>query len=395
MQKSAGSFAAHVSPDRNNLAVLLTGGGARAAYQVGLIKGIARHFPNLHFQIITGVSAGAFNAVFLASKGSLANKAEGLERVWCELTCNSIYRFEWHILNPLWSALASVFPGRKWSRPHGLLDTTPLRHLLYRIFGSGAGQPIHGISQNLRDGWLHAVSIMTMDYTTGQSVVWVQGRNIDAFQGPNRRNAVTELTIEHILASTSLPVVFPAVKIGDRWHGDGGIRLSAPLSPAIHLGASRIIAMSTGYQRTADEANTPVVEGYPPAAQIIGQLTNAVFLDVIDEDVLRLERMNDMIRKLDSHECDGFRPIELLVLRPSCDLGKLSSDYEKDLPLKVKLLTRALGAKETESPDFVSMLLFEPGYTRSLIEIGEADIETRIDEISEFLGRSARRAAAL
>jgi NTE family protein len=206
---------------------------------------------------------------------------------------------------------------------------------------------------------------------------------------------MAHLTAEHVLASSALPFVFPAVKIDGRWHGDGGIRLSAPLSPAVHLGASRIIAMSTGYQRTPDEANTPVVRGYPPAAQVIGQLVNAIFLDVIDEDVLRMERMNEMIRKLDARERGGFRPIDLLVMRPSQDLGKLASEYERSLPPNLKLITRALGAKETESLDFVSMLLFAPGYTRRLIEVGEADVYARIDEIREFLGRSTPRAAAL
>ena len=131
---------------------------------------------------------------------------------------------------------------------------------------------------------------------------------------PQPRSART-ITVEHVLASASLPFVFPAVKIDSRWYGDGGIRLAAPLSSAVHLGATRILAMSTGYQRTPDEANTPVVHGYPPAAQIMGQLINAIFLDVIDEDVNRMERMTEMIEKLDSAQRNGFKPIDLFVLR--------------------------------------------------------------------------------
>ncbi|MFP5245179.1 MAG: patatin, partial [Thermoanaerobaculia bacterium] len=143
--------------------------------------------------------------------------------------------------------------------------------------------------------------------------------------------------------------------------------------------------------RTPDEAATPVVTGYPPAAQILGQLVNAVFLDVIDEDVARMERMNELLRKMAPHERDGLKPIELLVLRPSVDLGKLAADYEDKLPRKLKLLTRALGAKETESPDFVSMLLFEPSYTERIIAIGEADVDSRLAEIRAFLGEDAAR----
>ena len=248
-----------------------------------------------------------------------------------------------------------------------------------------------GIAANIRSGELNALALMTLDYSTGQTVRWVQGRYFDFYEGPNRRTALTRFTVEHVLASSALPFVFPAVRIGSEWHGDGGIRLAAPLSPAVHLGATRIIAMSTGYQRTPDEASMPVVSGYPPAAQILGQLINAVFLDVIDEDVMRMERMNEMLRKMHPAERDGLRPIDLLVLRPSVDLGKLAADYESLLPRKLKLLVRALGEKETESPDFVSMLLFEPNYTRRIIEIGEADVELRLDEIRTFLGEDERR----
>ena len=284
----------------SDLAVMLTGGGARAAYQVGLLKGIAKHFPHLRFDIITGVSAGAINAIYLAAKqGSLAEKARALELMWNELTCDSIYHFDWKMLLPFRSALASVMPKKtRWtqSRPHGIVDTTPLRNLLCRLLAVPPGRPVRGIEENIRNGDLQALALMTLDYSTGQSVRWVEGRFFDVYEGPNRRTALTRFTIEHVMASAALPFVFPAVRIGDEWHGDGGIRLAAPLSPAVHLGAKRIIAMSTGYQRTPDEANTPDVCGYPPAAQVLGQLVNAVFLDAIDEDVMRMERMNELLR---------------------------------------------------------------------------------------------------
>jgi len=382
--------------DGGDLAVMLTGGGARAAYQVGLLLGLARHYPHLRFQIVTGVSAGAINATFLASrKGSLAQKVSELADVWCGLECRSIWSFDWKTILPFRSALASLFPNHPWSTRRGMVDTTPLAHLLYRIMDARPGEAIRGIKANIQSGELHAVAINTLDYSTGQSVRWVQGRNSDVFEGPNRRSALSEITVEHVLASCALPFVFPAVRIGQEWHGDGGIRLAAPLSPAVHLGARRIIAMSTGYQRTSDEANTPVVHGYPPAAQLLGQLMNAIFLDVIDEDVTRMERMNEMIEKLDARERNGFKPIDLLVLRPSKDLGKLAAAYEKYLPRYMKTLIHALGATETESPDFVSLLLFEPNYTRELISIGQSDVEARLGDIRRFLGESLPNAAAL
>jgi NTE family protein len=377
-----------------DLAVMLTGGGARAAYQVGLLKGIARHFPRLKFQIVTGVSAGAINAAYLAAKvGTLAQKAEQLDRMWCELNCNSIYEFEWKAFLPFRSALASISAKRsRWSatRPAAWVNTTPLRNLICRILDVPPGTPIRGIEENLASGDLTALALMTLDYSTGQTVRWVQGRNFDVHEGPNRRTVATQFTIEHVLASAALPFVFPAVQIDGEWHGDGGIRLAAPLSPAVHLGARRIIAMSTGYQRTPEEATHTVITGYPPAAQVLSQLVNAIFLDAIDEDVTRMERMNEIIGKLPAGERNGLKPIDLLVLRPSVDLGKLAGDYERDLPRKVKLLVRALGARETESPDFISLLMFLPSYTRRIIEIGEADVEARLPELRQFLGDDLR-----
>lgn len=368
---------------------MLTGGGARAAYQVGLILGLAKHFPDLKFDIITGVSAGAINAIFLAAReGTLAEKAKALRQLWADLRCHHVFRPNYSVLLPFRSAMKAILPPRYSRRPHGLFNASPLATLLRRILNTPyRGMPIQGIRHNLVHGDLRSVALITLDYSTGQSVRWVQGRGVDIYEGPNRRVELTELTVEHVLASAALPFVFPAVRIDNQWHGDGGIRLSAPLSSAVHLGARRIIAMSTGYQRTADEANVPVVHGYPPAAQIIGQLVNAVFLDVIDEDVARMERMNEMIRKLDASERNGFKPIDLFVLRPSRDLGKLSADFEKYLPTSVKLFTRALGARETQSPDVVSMLLFEPQYTELLIETGIRDVDSRVDELRGFLGR--------
>lgn len=380
-----------------DLAVMLTGGGARAAYQVGLIKGLARHFPQLRFQIITGVSAGAINAILLAAhEGSLRETAEQLSNLWCSLECRHVFRPNYAALLPFRTALKAILPPRMSRRPHGVLNAGPLAETLRDVYHCPArNQPIEGIRRNLARGDLKAVALIGLDYTTGQSVRWTQGRAIDTFEGPNRRSAQTDITVEHVLASAALPFVFPAVKIGTRWYGDGGIRLAAPLSSAVHLGATRILAMSTGYQRTPDEANTPVVDGYPPAAQVMGQLINAIFLDVIDEDVTRMERMNEMISKLDASQRNGFKPIDLFVLRPSVDLGRIAGQHEKYLPRNMKLLTRALGTRETESPDFISMLMFEPRYTSRLIEIGESDVGARIDELRAFLGEPAAAISAV
>jgi NTE family protein len=376
--------------ESRELAVMLTGGGARAAYQAGLLKGIATHFPKVRFKIVTGVSAGAINAIYLAAcQGDLLQKAKDLERMWCELNGSSIYRFDWKILLPFRSALASMLAKRsRWTRsiPRAIVDTTPLHDLLCHVFRAAPGRPIRGIEANIRAGELNAVALMTLDYSTGQTVRWVQGRNFDEYDGLNRRVEMTQFTVEHVLASSALPFVFPAVRIGNSWHGDGGIRLAAPLSAAVHLGAHRILAMSTGHQQAADDEAPPALAGYPPTAQILSQLVNAIFLDAVDEDVVRMERMNELLRKTRPEERDGMKPIDLLVLRPSIDLGKLAAEYEEYLPARMRIVLRAIGVKETDSPDIASVLMFEPHYSRRLIELGESDVAARLPEIAAFLG---------
>jgi NTE family protein len=379
---------------RGDLAVMLTGGGARAAYQVGLLKGLARHFPRLRIPIITGVSAGAVNAIFLAAhEGTLRETAEQLADVWLSLECRHVFRPNYAALLPFRTALKAILPPKLTRRPHGLLNAGPLAETLRRIYHCPRrNHPIDGIRRNLARGDLKAVGLIGLDYTTGQSVRWSQGRSIDVFEGPNRRSVSTEITVEHVLASAAAPFLFPAVKIDQSWYGDGGIRLAAPLSSAVHLGARRILTLSTGYQRSPAEAGRPVLRGYPPAAQIMGQLFNAVFLDVIDEDVVRMERLNEMISQLDPSRRNGFRPIDLCVLRPSVDLGTIARDHEKRLPRNMKLLNRALGTRETESNDFISMLMFEPHYTSRLIELGESDVASRLDELRTFLSEPAEAA---
>ena len=371
---------------QGDLAVMLTGGGARAAYQVGLLKGLARNFPALKFQIITGVSAGAINAIFLASRdGGLAAKAHELERLWRDLQCHHVFRTNY-----------SAFVPYLRKRPHGLFNAGPLAAMLRGLYDTHRrGEPIAGIQRNLDSGEIHSAALIALDYSTGQNVRWVQGPAAKAtFQGALRRAEQAQITVEHVLASAALPFVFPAVRIGSRWYGDGGIRLSSPLSAAVHLGASRILAMSTGYQRTVDEASTPVVSGYPPAVQIIGQLFNAIFLDAINEDVDRMRRMNEVIRLVPEEARGNIRPIDLFVLRPSRDIGKLAGAYQQFLPPSMKMFTRSLGAHHTDSPDFISMLMFEPNYLRVLIEMGDADIDLRLPELRAFLDPDAESSAS-
>lgn len=187
------------------------------------------------------------------------------------------------------------------------------------------------------------------------------------------------------MASAALPIFFPAIKIGNAFYGDGGVRLAAPLSPALHLGAQRVIAVSTRYAGTQAESDAAVVTSYPPPAQVLGILMNAIFLDLVDQDAVRLERINNLLEHLPDDKREGMRPVQLLVVRPSRDLGRLVTEYEPKLPPAFKFMTRGLGTRETRSPDVLSMLMFQRDYLTRLMEIGEADAEMRAEEIDIFL----------
>lgn len=375
------------STARGDLALVMSGGGARAAYQVGFLRFLAKHYPQLEIQILTGVSAGAINAAFLAShSGAFHERVERLAALWCGLTVDQVFRVGPFGLfsNFIRWALRLASGGRVSSAGRGMVDTQPLRELLNRVLNVQDGV-LPCVEGNLCAGGLKALAITTSSYTTGRSVTWVQGRAFELWERAHRTSRLAPITPEHVMASAALPLFFPAVKIEEAWYGDGGIRLTAPLSPAVHLGARRILAISTRYPRTEKEADGPAVDGYPPPAQVAGVLLNSIFLDLFDSDVLRLERINRLIRNVPEEERNGMRPIDLLLLRPSRDLGRLANDYEPNLPKGFRFLTRGLGTREIRSNDLLSMVMFQPDYLKCLIELGEADAELRREEIADLI----------
>jgi len=386
-----GESPAALSPDLGEIALVMGGGGARGAYQVGLLRHLARRYPNLRLPILTGVSAGAVNVAHLAQHtGTFLAAVTSLERLWRSLSPEQVFRVDAPTLlaNFLRWGVRLVSGGTvAETQTRGLVDTSPLRTFLTRALAPQDGF-LTGIEQNIARGSLRAVALSTTDYGTGQSIVWMQGRNIEEWERPKRRSVSTRLTVEHVMGSSALPFFFPAVRIEDSWHGDGGIRLTAPLSPALHLGAHKILAISTRYDRSQAEANRPAIRGYPPPAQVLSILYNAIFLDLIDQDVLRLERMNFVLRKLPPEQRSGMRVVNILVLRPSRDLGKLSSEYEALLPGSFRFMTRGLGTRQTASPDILSLLMFQENYLGRLIELGEEDAEARAEEIDGFLNGS-------
>jgi NTE family protein len=371
---------------------VLSGGGARAAYQVGVLRLLAREFPDVLPAILTGVSAGGINAAYLAARQEpYGEKVAALAELWEGLRIDDVFRVDLRDLTSrtirwggrLLSAGKSPLPPAK-----SLVDTAPLRVLLERMLQVD-GNVIPGIEQSLQRGWLRSIALTASSYTTGQSITWVQTAPSHAIQTtwerPQRKSTACSLRVDHVMASSALPFFFPAIEVNGAWYGDGGIRLTAPLSPAVHLGARRILAVSTRYSRSRAEADRPAIAGYPPPAQVAGVLFNAIFLDLLDGDALHMQQINELIRQLPEHRRDGLRHIDLLVLRPSEDLGQLANAYEPELPRAFRFLTRGLGTRETRSNDMLSLVMFQSDYVKRLIEMGEADAAARLPEIREFL----------
>lgn len=380
-----------------DLALVLGGGGARAAYQVGFLRALGRMFPDLQVPILTGVSAGAICAAFLANHpGNFRQASEELAQLWSELSVEKVFRSDSgslarHVLK--WSVRLASGGVRLGPPTHGMVDTSPLRDFLHYALKTTDGR-LPGVAEKLRTGRLQSLAITTTKYSTNQSITWVQGSNVTNWSRPNRSSVQAEITLDHVMGSSALPLFFPAVQIGSEWHGDGGIRLTTPLAPALHLGAERLIAISTRYRRAQGEAERPANEGYPPPATVIGVLLSSVFLDMLDQDAMNLQRINELLFELPPEKRRGLRPAALLVLRPSQDVGKLATAYEPTLPPMFRFLTRGLGTRETRSPDSLSMILFQPEYAKRLIETGEADAEKRADEIRAFVEGEQRPAIA-
>jgi NTE family protein len=373
------------------LALVLSGGGARGAYQVGVLRILAREFPRAVPDILTGVSAGGINAAFLAARPEpYQQKIDELAEMWSNLRIDEVFRVDAQNLG--WRALrwgGRLISGGKSPLPpsKSMVDTKPLREVLERELHAGAGA-IDGINASLRDGWLQAFALTASSYTTGQSITWVQTREdcaMPAWERPLRKSTSCALRIDHVMASAALPFFFPAIEVDGAWYGDGGIRLTQPLSPAIHLGAKRILAVTTRYAKSREEADRPSIAGYPPPAQVAGMLFNAIFLDQLDSDALHLRQINALIEAHPEEQRMGLRPIELLVLRPSEDLGRLANAYEADLPKAFRFFTRGLGTKETRSNDMLSLVMFQTDYVQRLIELGESDALARRADLEKFL----------
>ncbi len=369
------------------MALVLSGGGARACYQAGVLAALTERVPQLEVPILTGVSAGAINAASLASyTGTFAAAVNNLRGEWKRLTTDQVYRVRpTSVVGSSLKWLLKLGLGRR-SGPgvvRGLMDMNPLRQFLATSIS------LDGIARNIDSNRLDAVALSATSYTTGQTVTFVQGRGeIPVWERAMRRSVRTELALDHIMASAAIPLVFSAVKLVDGFYGDGSVRQTAPLAPAIHLGARKIIAIS---MRKSPEPMGPSVPigDYPATAEVVSLLFNAVFLDSLDADAERLSRINRLVAALpqDREPVAGLRSVDLLLLRPSRDLGQLASGMESRLPRMVRFVVQSLGGRRAGASDLVSYLLFEPTYTETLMDLGYSDAISQWAEIEQFFAR--------
>jgi NTE family protein len=375
---------------RDQSALVLSGGGARGAYQAGVLRGLADlgALPG-GFSILVGSSAGSINAGVLAAHADDFGKGVGqLERVWGQLRPQQVFRTDVRSLGTTgvrwaWDLTLGGAIGRV--APKSLLDTTPLRRLLERRV------PFRQIKANVERGLLDAIAVAATDLHTTEGVIFLHAAGGTPLWRRRRwRVEPTELRVDHLMASSAIPVFFPSVEVEGRYFGDGCIRNTTPLSPAINLGAERIIAVGVrGPRRNGRLRSSP--SGPPSLAEIAGVLLDAVMLDSIEVDVEHSERVNDSVLTCRTTDrANPFREIDVLWLRPSVSLSAIAAEMEDRIPAVVRYLMRGLGSDEAII-ELASYLLFDAKFCGRLIEIGRADVEASRDEIEAFLSGKPRR----
>lgn len=372
------------------LGLVLTGGGARAAYQVGVINAISEitHQTEIPFKVVTGVSAGAINGAHLISRAShFKTASQELVHLWEGLTSDRVYRTDVGTVANLGGKwLSSIGMGGALKRKANfLLDTSPLRELLTKELN------LDKLPEFFKSGHLHGAGFSVTNYLTGTAISFYDGHeSIEPWVRSTRIGLRLPLTVEHIMASSAIPVFFPPVAIDQIPYGDGCIRLTSPLSPAIHLGADRIIAVGIRYARTDEqtlELNKTMKSTQLTIAQIGGVLLNAVFLDSLETDVERMQRINKTLSLLNEEQRKqhSLRSIPVLTLRPSQDLGQLAMGTLKEFPAVIRFLLKGIGAKEDKGWDLLSYLAFEKSYTGQLLDLGYQDTIRKKDQILEFM----------
>lgn len=369
--------------------LILSGGGARAAYQVGVLSAIADLAPESAdnpFEVIVGTSAGAINAVSLAC-GSLdfQSAIRRLTDIWQNFKTERVYRTDW------WGVLrqAARFIGQhllgfgRGLDPVALLDNSPLRELLLKELD------FSGINLAVARRKLRAIAITAFAYQSGQAVTFYQGRgNIEQWARHRRNGLPARLGIEHLMASSAIPLLFPPVRLNNEYFGDGAVRQAAPISPALHLGANRILVIGVRSQ-DEEEQVIPKTARPPSLAQIGGHLLNSTFIDNLESDLELLGRLNALGQMLPEEERKkdiGLSPVDVLVVSPSKSIDEIATRHRHQLPASLRLFLRGPGATRPTGGGVLSYLLFERSYCNELIELGYQDAMSQKDELTAFLG---------
>lgn len=369
------------------IGLVMTGGGARAAYQVGVTRAlfeIIKKDKNL-FEVISGNSAGAINACYLgANVENWDTATNNLIDIWKTVQPEYVYDLRTTTISELglklFSAAALGGVTQAGHQINYLLDTKPLKNFLEKVIN------FESLNNNIKNNHIHGLALSATNYNSGSSVIFYQGHEtIKDWARSDRFSHREDLNIHHLMGSAAIPFFFPPTKIGSSYYGDGCIRQTTPLSPAIHLGANKIIAIGVRYphpqERMRDMAFSPFTN--PTLGQVAGVMLNAIFLDSLESDVERLIRINELIAEGNHPE---LKPVPILVIRPSRDLGKMTQKLNRQLPGIMRYLLKGIGVSENEGLDLLSYLAFEDSYTKPLMELGYHDTFKMKEEIEKFIG---------
>ncbi|MDG1812884.1 MAG: patatin-like phospholipase family protein [Porticoccaceae bacterium] len=373
-------------------ALVLTGGGARAAYQVGVLKGISKILPRSvynPFPIICGTSAGAINALSIAGRaGPFRLRTQKLERIWHELTPADVYRTDASgVIKNTFHLLASfVHSGYGIGKPISLLDNSPLRQMMENYV------KFDYLDTAINNGELEAIAITAMSYASGKSVTFFQGQDqIPAWNRSRRRGEKIAINIDQLMASTAIPGLFPAVKINGDYFGDGAVRQLKPISPALHMGATKLLII--GVSDNPTHSQRPVkLEHSPSTAQIVGHMFNSAFIDAVESDLETLQSINRLANALpqslrEKNNITDLNPVDVLAISPTESIDSIAQEHLHELPRSLRLFLRLTGATaQGGGSSAASYLLFEPGFCRKLIDLGMRDAQAKEEEIRQFFG---------
>lgn len=379
-----------IHPDNSRTALVLPGGGARGAFQVGVLKAIAEMVPHgceNPFPVISGTSAGAINSVVLASKARRFRVAVAeLERVWGHFHSDQVFRSD--SLTMLKSSLrwfgAIVTGGTLVGMPKSLLDNAPLRALLSRNIR------FPRIQDSIDRGYIHAVAVTAAGYRSSKSISFFQAADDSSEWSRTRRAGIREaIDLDHLMASIAVPMIFRPVMLHGEYFGDGAMRQATPLSPAIHLGASRILVIGVRDETPGSELDVENVQSYPSFAHIAGYMLDTLFMDGLYSDLERMTRINQLIDSMVIDQNTGVfpkvRPIDTMVVLPSRDLREIANECRDDMPRPVRALLRGVAGRNASEGRLLSYLLFEKAYTRELINLGYQDAMKVKDQLLNFV----------